>query len=76
MGRHARYDELQRTIEQHQRVHRERVTSAIRSGNYWEMIKAELARDYSALLDGFLLYGVGVDADFWASHEYDDFDKH
>ena len=66
MPDHTQYDGLQRLIERRQHQLDERVATAIRSGDFWELIKAELARDYSSLFDGFLAYGTRIDGDYAA----------
>ncbi len=48
-GIHA---DLPSDMRQRQRLLQERVSEAIRSGRFWEIVKAEYARDYGSLFDG------------------------
>lgn len=64
MSGRAYNSDLERAMEQRQRLLRERVSKAIRSGDFWEIIKAEFARDYSSLFDGLVSYGIHIDSDY------------
>ena len=66
----SRYGELQREIECRQHQLEEQVAGAIRGGRFWEMLRAEFARDYNSVLDGFLLYGVQVDRSYASDREH------
>jgi len=56
-------------IEARQRLHRDRVASAIREGHLWPILKEEFARDFSAIFDNLLRLELGVDERFDAPHD-------
>ena len=57
-------------LEEKQRMRLNRVLAAIDDGNFWSMVKAELARDYESLFDNFLSFEEHVDSDY-RSHSGD-----
>lgn len=51
-------------IEAHQRALRDRLATAIRSGHEWQIVKAELARDYASLSDNMLAFEQQIEAEY------------
>lgn len=66
-----RYDQLFAEMGARRKMLRERVTAAIRSGRFWEIVKAELARDYQSLFDNATAIEPHIDRDFAATNEPD-----
>lgn len=58
------YSTLNNEIEERQRLLRNRVTDAIRTGKFWDIVLAELRRDYSSLFDNILGFERTVDLEF------------
>ncbi len=58
------YRRLTAEIEERQRAQLNSVLVAVREGTFWDIVKAELARDYSSLFDAFLWFEKHVDTDF------------
>jgi hypothetical protein len=52
-----------------QELLRDRAANAVRSGKGWEIMKAELERDYSSLFDNALSFERRIDEDFAKNQE-------
>ena len=65
---HGRFtDEFERVasdIQARQKRLNDRVSAAIESGKNWDLIKAELERDYSSLFDNVVSFEQQIEADF------------
>ena len=48
---------------------RDRAAKAVQSGTEWEIVKAELKRDYSSLFDNALSFEQRIDEDFAKNKE-------
>ena len=58
------YSRVTAEIEKRQAARFARVLDAIHSGRLWDIVRAELARDYASLFDNFLSFEKNVDTDF------------
>lgn len=61
------YSGLRGEIEERRRLLRERVSEAIRVGKFWDIVAAELRRDYSALFEDVLGFERRIDLEFAAN---------
>jgi hypothetical protein len=60
-------DELERTareIRSRRQQQRDRVAEAIRSGSEWNILRAELVRDYNSLSDNVLRFEQRIDEQY------------